>query len=58
MIVGQWINGSAVKIPKPKGAEGAEIAEHTPLPRTLVRIPIHQAEAVPNEVEAAEAAGE
>ncbi len=51
----------AAKIPKPKEAEvdGEVNTEKLELPQTLVRIPVQQAEAVQQEVEAAvEAAGE
>lgn len=48
-------NSRVVSIPKPKDADG----EETPLPQTLVRIPIQQAEAAQRDAEAAaEAAGE
>lgn len=43
----------AAKLPKPKD-DGTE--EDTPLPNTLVRIPIQHAEAMQKEAEAAEAA--
>ena len=48
---------AVAKIPRPKGEDGVE--EEVALPQTLVRIPIHQAEAAQREAEAtAEAAGE
>lgn len=46
---------TAASLPKPKDAEGEEVV---PLPQTLVRIPIQQAEAAQKEAEAAEAGGE
>lgn len=52
-VYGADTDVATAKIPKPKEAEGEE---ETPLPQTLVRIPIQQAEAAQRDAETAEAA--
>ncbi|KAK4549951.1 hypothetical protein LTR36_005252 [Oleoguttula mirabilis] len=59
-VLGNWnnvlraIHMASTKLPKPKEAEEGEEAAH-PLPQTLVRIPIQQADTVQKEAEGTEA---
>ncbi|KAK3673858.1 DASH complex subunit dad2 [Recurvomyces mirabilis] len=66
-VLGNWnnvlraIHMASTKIPRPKENDDAEAPaaeEEIPLPQTLVRIPIQQAEAMQKEAEAALEAGE
>ncbi|TKA44251.1 hypothetical protein B0A55_13617 [Friedmanniomyces simplex] len=64
-VMGNWnqvlraVFMASAKIPKPSNdGEEVEEAETIPLPQTLVRIPIQQAEAMQKEAEAAQTAGE
>ncbi|KAK4575232.1 DASH complex subunit dad2 [Recurvomyces mirabilis] len=67
-VLGNWnnvlraIHMASTKIPRPKDddadADAPTAEEEIPLPQTLVRIPIQQAEAMQKEAEAALEAGE